>query len=102
MPGVLNPPQIWSAGGMSTNTDQGWATIAFGPETEGLVVALTSLCQLTLAVRIELRGGGDIDGVLSEVVNDHLTLRGFDNQLAVHTDDLILVPVGDIARVEVR
>jgi transcriptional antiterminator Rof (Rho-off) len=86
---------------MPTTNDPGWATIAFGPESEGLSVALTSLCQLSLAVRLELRDGRRLDGVMSEMVSEHLAIRGFDNQLAIHTDELMLILVADIARVEV-
>jgi hypothetical protein len=54
-----------------------------------------------LAVGLELYDGRRLDGVLSEVVGDHLALRGFDNQLAVHTDELVMVHLSDVARVEV-
>jgi hypothetical protein len=85
---------------MPPKTEHGWATIAFGPEAEGIAVAPTSLCPLALADKVELHDGRRLDGVLFEVVND-LALRGFDDHLAVHTDELMLVLVGDISRVEV-
>lgn len=86
---------------MGTTTDQQWTTIAFGPEAEGLGVALDSLCELNLAVGIELRDGRHLDGVLSEVVGDHLALRGFDNHLAVHTEELLMVQLSETARIEI-
>lgn len=69
---------------MQAATPQEWATIAFGSEAEGLGVALGLFCPLELAVVLKLRDGRHLDGVLSEVVGDHLALRGFDIELAMH------------------
>jgi hypothetical protein len=86
---------------MPVGTDERGVTIAFGPESEGPDIALASLCRLDLAVGLELPDGRRDDGVLPEVLGDHLPVRGFDNRVAVHTDELILIHVADIAGVEV-
>jgi hypothetical protein len=86
--------------GDSQQSDLG-ATIAFGPEAEGLEQALAAICELELAVDIELRDGSAIEGVLVEVVSGHLALRGWDAAAASFTTELRLVPVADIVGVKV-
>lgn len=83
------------------STDDGTARIVFGPEAHGLVPALAALCEIELAVDIHLRDGSVIGGVLAEIVSEHLALRGFDDASVAHTDELFLVPIGDISCVEV-
>jgi hypothetical protein len=80
---------------------EGATHIVFGPEAYGLGPALAALCEIELAVDIQLRDGRALSGVLAEVVSEHLILRGFDDSAATHTDELTLVPLADISRVEV-
>ena len=77
----------------------GWTEIVFGPESGEVGVALGSLCALSLAVRIELREGSTLDAVLSDVIHDHLGVRGWDESAAGYTDELTLLPLSSVARV---
>jgi hypothetical protein len=84
-----------------TTRGPGSSSIVFGPEADGLEEALVGLACLGLAVEIELASGTQFDGVMVEVVAGHLALRGFNEEAATETDDLLLVPVSEIARVAV-
>jgi hypothetical protein len=91
-----------NTGGMDQSlSGDGTACIVFGPEAYGLGPALSALCEIELAVDIQLRDGRALSGVLAEVVSEHLILRGFDDSSATHTDEMTLVPLADISRVEV-
>jgi hypothetical protein len=81
--------------------DDGTARIVFGAEAHGLGPALAALCEIELAVDIRLRDGTTRAGVLSEVVSENLVLRGFDDATATHTEELILVPLSEISRVDI-
>jgi hypothetical protein len=77
------------------------ARINFGPESFWLGPALAALCEFELAVDIQLRDGSVLGGVLAEVLSEHLALRGFDDAAATHTDELTLVPMSNISRIEI-
>lgn len=78
----------------------GWAEIVFGPDSGEVGVALEALCALCLAVRVELRGGSCVDVVMSEVIHDHLLVRGWDKAMG-HTDELILLALSSVSRVTI-
>ncbi len=89
-------------GGMDPPTPRSGSTeIVFGPESGEVGAALGALCALSLAVGIELRDGSCFDAVLSDVIHDHLAVRGWDESAAGHTDDLTLLPLSSVARVTV-
>jgi hypothetical protein len=79
----------------------GKARIVFSPDAYGLKPALMALCEIELAVDIQLRDGTALAGVPVEVVSEYLVLRGFDGATATHTDEMTLVPLDHIAYVEV-
>ena len=86
---------------MDSPQSEGSTVIVFAPEASGVEFALAALCDVELAVDITLRDGSLIGGVLAEVVSGYLSLRGFNDGTAQHTDDLTLIPIEDISRVVV-
>jgi hypothetical protein len=89
-------------GGMDSPTPKSRSTeIMFGPESGEIGVALGALCALSLAVGIELRDGSCLDAMLSDVIHDHLAVRGWDESAAGHTDELTLLPLSSVARVTI-
>lgn len=73
----------------------------FGPDSGELGVALDALCACYVAVTIELRNRSRADAVLSEVICDHLVIRGWDEATLPHTDELFLLPLSSVARVTI-
>jgi hypothetical protein len=71
------------------------------PDSGEVGVALGALCELSLVVEVELRDGSSVDGVLSEVVCDHLAVRGWDEAALGHTDELALLPLSSVARLTI-
>ena len=100
---MTHPPRdrLVTAGDPDT-PKPGWAEIVFGPESGEVGVALGALCALCLAVTIELRDGSCVDALLSEVIQNHLAVRGWDQAALDHTDELILLPLGSVARVTIQ
>ena len=99
---MTRPPRIRRVTFGDPDTPKpGWAEIVFGPDSGEVGLALGALCALCLAVRIELRDGSRVDAVLSEVIHDHLAVRGWDESAPGHTDELILLPLSSVARVTI-